>query len=69
MSLHEYEAAKHLVGYGTSFHALLMAAMQQADTTNAAELRAAWPDVADELDARYNAPGGRLDTDPPERAP
>lgn len=68
MSLHEYEAAKHLAGYGTSFYALIMAAMRRGDTINVAKLRAAWPDVWDELHARYHAPGGRLDTDPPERA-
>jgi hypothetical protein len=34
--------------------------MRKADTTNAAKLRAAFPDVWNEFQARYNAPGGVL---------
>ena len=41
-----------------------MAAMRKADSTNAAILRAAFPDVWADLQARYEAPGGVLDTDP-----
>ncbi len=68
VSLHEYEFAKRLANSGAPFRAFLMTAMRRADTTNVAKLRAAFPDVWDEMNARYNAPGGRLDTDPPERA-
>ena len=42
------------------FYALIMAAMRRADTDNAALLKAAFPEVWDELYARYHAPGGRL---------
>jgi len=37
-----------------------MAAMRQADTDNATLLKAAWPHVWIELQARYDAPGGFL---------
>lgn len=59
MSYHEYVSSKVL--NGVPFYALIMAAMRQADNANEAKLRAAWPEVWDELDARYNAPGGILD--------
>jgi len=39
--------------------------MRDADTTNAARLRMAFPDTWDELQARYNAPGGLLIGDTP----
>jgi len=40
------------------FYALIMAAMRRADTDNQRLLREAWPEVWDELQLRYNAPGG-----------
>lgn len=48
---------------GFGFYALIMAAMRQADTDNAERLRRCWPDVWQELHARYNAPGGILPDD------
>lgn len=60
MSLYDYEASKRLAMLDAPFHSLVMAAYRQADTGNAAKLRAAWPDVIAELEARYNAPGGYL---------
>ncbi len=62
MSYHEYVYSKDL--RFVSFYALIMAAMRQADAINAAKLRAAWPEVWDELYDRYHAPGGRLVDDP-----
>jgi hypothetical protein len=59
MSYHEYVVSKEL--HGAPFYALIMAAMRQADTFNTEKMRAAWPDVWDELYARYHAPGGVLD--------
>ena len=64
MSLYDYQASKVISGQGHPFYALVMAAMREADTDNAAKLRAAWPDVWAELQARYNAPGGVLPGDP-----
>jgi len=37
-----------------------MSAMRQADTYNLTKLQAMWPEIWEELDARYNAPGGLL---------
>lgn len=63
MSLYDYERSRELARQDVPFHALIMAAMRRADSDNAAVLRAMWPDTWDELQARYNAPGGRLPTD------
>jgi len=65
MSQHDYEVSKR-IAYDYPFYALIMAAMRQADTDNTARLRAAFPDVWAELQARYNAPGGVLPSDPTE---
>jgi hypothetical protein len=46
------------------FYGLVMAAMLRADSLNADLLRGAFPDVWRELNARYHAPGGVLDSDP-----
>jgi hypothetical protein len=46
-----------------SWHALIFAAMRRADTINAEILRAAFPQLWAELQARYDAPGGRLPGD------
>ncbi len=63
MSLYDYEQSKKIFEADVSFDACIMAAMRGADTFNAARLRLAFPDMWDELQARYNAPGGRLDSD------
>jgi hypothetical protein len=64
MSYHEYVASKAVALSEVPFYALIMAAMRQADSSNLALLRACWPNVWDELDARYNAPGGVLEGEP-----
>lgn len=64
MSRYDYEVSKRVAALDVPFYALIMAAYRQADTVNAAKLRAAWPDVVDELSARYNAPGGVVPGDP-----
>lgn len=64
MSQHDYEESKRIKGRGESFYGLLMAAMRTADTDNFERLTAAFPDVAAELQARYDAPGGVLPHDP-----
>lgn len=56
MSLFGYEMSRRVARHGLPFYALIMAAMRQADTANAAKLQQAWPEVWAELDARYNAP-------------
>jgi uncharacterized protein YdaU (DUF1376 family) len=60
MSLHEFREARSLHSADYGFYALIMAAMWKADTSNIQKLRAMWPDVAAELQARYDAPGGYL---------
>ena len=60
MSLYDYEISKQLEAMDVSFYGLIMAAMRRADTDNLNALRAFWPAVWDELQARYNAPGGAL---------
>jgi hypothetical protein len=62
-SRYDYEASKELALRGFPFYALIMAAMRDADAVNLAKLRCAWPETWAELDARYNAPGGILETD------
>jgi hypothetical protein len=46
------------------FYGVVMLAMMRADSINAAKLRAAWPAVWDECQARYDSPGALLDSDP-----
>lgn len=60
MSLYDYEVSKQIGAMNVPFYGLIMAAMRQADTDNLNALRAFWPAVWDELQARYNAPGGAL---------
>jgi hypothetical protein len=43
-----------------SFYGLIMAAMRNADTDNRKKLQVAFPKVWDELQLRYNSPGGCL---------
>ena len=59
-----YRASVELGRNDPSFYGLLMAAMRKADSYNAATLRRAFPQVWDDLQARYLAPGGVLDSDP-----
>ena len=63
MSYHEYERARTLVARDEPFYALIMAAMRKADSSNLWRLKQAWPEVWEELQARYNAPGGKLEGD------
>jgi hypothetical protein len=64
MSLHEYVASRDLAALDPPFYALIFAAVRKADTHNLAKLRAGWPAVVAEFEARYNAPGGILSNDP-----
>lgn len=41
-----------------SFEALIMAAMRKADTENMSKLRSAFPEIAYELQTRFNLPNG-----------
>ena len=61
MSLYSYEMSRQLVTY--DFDALLMALITKADSNNTILLQLAFPDIWDETQERYNAPGGVLPTD------
>lgn len=68
--LHAYRASQEInmvfqktMGEELPFYALIFEAMRRADSINAARLRAAFPEVWDEMQARYNAPGGQLGSD------
>jgi hypothetical protein len=63
MSHYDYIASKEIGAADPPFYALIMAAMRKADTPNAEKLSRMWPETWDELQARYNAPGGLLDSD------
>ena len=60
MSRYDYRQSAQIAAADLPFYALVMALYRQADTRNAAKIRAAWPDVVEELEARYRAPGGYL---------
>ena len=65
MSLHDYKTSIDLVERDLPFYGLIMAAMSRADVANAQRLRDAFPATWAELEARYDAPGGVLASDPP----
>lgn len=69
MSYHEYLMSRAISAQDPPFYALVMAAMRQADTTNTTKLRQLFPDVWEEFQARYHAPGGLIDGDKPAAAP
>lgn len=63
MSLYDYRASVDIASRDEPFYALIMAAMRKADTINTRLLRDAWPHVWDELQMRYEMPGGELPMD------
>lgn len=63
MSLYDYRISKLIAAEDPPFAALIMAALRKADTGNAMLLREAWPDICEELQVRYDAPGGVLAND------
>lgn len=60
MSLYDYQVSKELAIEDPPFAALIMAAYRLADTTNVIRLQRIFPDICQELQDRYNAPGGLL---------
>lgn len=60
MSLYDYKASMDIERNDYPFYAIIMAAMRKADSNNLTKLRLMWPEVWEELEARYNAPGGVL---------
>jgi hypothetical protein len=62
----EYKAARRLALADEPFYGLIAAAMMRADTTNARKLRAAFPDVWEMTQARYDGPMGYVKSDSDE---
>jgi hypothetical protein len=58
LSLYEYEQSQQISAQGYQFYALLGALIRDADTDNTARLKAAWPDIYESMQRRYNAPMG-----------
>lgn len=63
MSIHDYRQSIAIDQLDASFDALIMAAARKADTANYRRLVDSFPSQVIELQKRYNAPGGRLDSD------
>ncbi len=69
MSYHEYKTGQRIELQQHPFYALIQAAMRQADNENQDKLAAAWPEIWQELQARYKAPGGALPGETSEELP
>ncbi|MFH1031073.1 MAG: hypothetical protein V1767_00680 [Chloroflexota bacterium] len=63
MSLYDYKEGIRISLRDSSFYGLIQAAMRQADSENIEKLKRAFPETWEELQARYNAPGGILPGD------
>ena len=63
VSLYDYQFSEELSKRNPPFAALIMAALCKADAENTAKLRSTWPDICDEMQARYDSPGGVLVSD------
>ncbi|MCK9597456.1 MAG: hypothetical protein M0R06_00370 [Sphaerochaeta sp.] len=67
MSLIDYrqgqQLARQVLAEKISFHAVIQCAMRIADTDNLERLQSAFPHVWNDLQLRYNAPGGQLPDD------
>ena len=60
MSRYDYEVSRKIDAMDPPFDAIIMAAMRKADSSNTDRLQRMFPAVWNELKARYNAPGGKL---------
>ena len=63
LNLIDYEISKRLQLGDIPFYALIAAAMRRADTNNLEILRRGFPQIAHDLQQRYNAPGGIIPED------
>lgn len=61
MSRYDYMASMEIVQKDYPFYAMIMAAMRKADNINIEMLKRCWPDVWQELQERYYAPGGFIE--------
>ena len=58
MSIYEYRESLLISARDYTFTALIMAAMRKADSTHSGKLASVFPEIWDELRARYNLPEG-----------
>jgi len=63
LSLYDYLEGRKISEQDPPFAALIQAAMRKADTDNLEKLRREWPDIWNELQLRYNAPGAVIPDD------
>jgi len=63
MTYNDYICGRELDVHDHPFYGLIQAAMRRADTKNLEMLKTCWPEIWDDLQKRYNAPGGRLEGD------
>lgn len=63
MSRFDYDVSREIAKNDYPFASLIMAAMSKADSTNIAKLESVFPEIYDEARARYNAPGGMLESE------
>lgn len=63
MSQYDYEQGKKIEMYQFPFYALIQAAMRQSDSDNIKKLKVVFPEVYEELEARYQSPDGMLESD------
>lgn len=60
LDLYAYQAGQEIIQTHPPFASLIYAALYRADSTNARILRAAFPRICGDAQARYDAPGGIL---------
>lgn len=58
---HAYEVSLQIAKSDPPFYSLIAAAAMKADSRNTELIKAAWPEVWEETQQRYNAPGGMLE--------
>lgn len=63
MSHYDYIIGREILSSDPPFAALVMAAMRKADDNNLEMLKDCWPEIWEELEARYMAPDGYLPED------
>ena len=67
MSLYDYMKGVELYGHCANnnipFYSMIQCAMRKADSSNIEKLKSAFPETWKELKLRYDAPGGKLDSD------
>lgn len=61
--LHAYMVSQELGAGDPPFAAFIFSAIRKADTENLERLTMVFPELVDEFRERYNAPGGRLESE------